>query len=94
MNGKRSLVFFEMAAGLLGWVWIGMTIWFLWAIIAVFAFNGTWSHVLYALFGGMVAKWLARGFGDNAKRVRFEQQMILNGATPQEAAQAWIKAYQ
>jgi hypothetical protein len=55
--------------------------------------NGEWVTALYAFLGGAVAKWLARGFEDNVKRIRYEQALIERGMTPEEAGQQWLKEY-
>jgi len=93
MSSKGQLVAFELLSGLFGWVWIGGGIAAL--VFAGLALFGDWSwwNVLYAAIVSGVAKWLARGFLDNQKRVAFEADMVSNGMSPKEAGQAWLEAY-
>lgn len=64
-------------------------------VFAGLAFFGDWSwwNVLYAAIVSGVAKWLARGFLDNQKRLAFETDMVGTGMSPKEARHAWVKAY-
>jgi len=93
MSWKNQPVVFEVLSGLFGWVWIGGRI-----AALVFAglafFNGwSWWYMLYAAIVSIVAKWLARGFVDNKKRVAFEADMVSKGMSPKQAGQAWLEAY-
>ena len=84
---------FEFLAGLFGWIWIG-------AGIATLVFAGlalfgdySWWNVLYAVIVSGVAKWLARGFLDNQRRVAFEADMTSGGMSSKEAGDAWLRMY-
>jgi hypothetical protein len=93
MNSKGQLIVFELLSGLFGWVWIGSGIAALaFAALALFG-DWSWWNVLFAVIVSGVAKWLARGFLDNQKRVAFEADMVSKGMSPQEAGQAWLEAY-
>lgn len=93
MTIKSQSVMFAILSGLFGWVWIGSTIAVLvFAGLALFS-DWSWWNVLYALIASGIAKWLARGFLDNQKRIAFEQDLIAKGYTAEQAGQAWIKAY-
>ena len=43
--------------------------------------------------GGGIAKWLARGFLDNQKRVAFEADLVSKDMSSKEAGHAWVEAY-
>ena len=91
---RGQLITFELLSGLFGWVWIATSVV---ALICVgFALLGDWSwwNVLYAVIVGGVAKWLARGFLDNKRRVLYEQKLIDEGLTKEEAAQRWLEEFQ
>ena len=76
MTIKSQGVMFAILSGLFGWVWIGSTIAVLvFAGLALFS-DWSWWNVLYALIASGIAKWLARGFLDNQKRIAFEQDLI------------------
>lgn len=94
MSSKGQLIIFQLLSGLFGWVWIGGGIAAL--VFAGLALFGDWSwwNVLYAVIVSGVAKWLARGFFDNQKRVAFEADMVSKGMSPKEASQAWLEAYE
>lgn len=84
---------FELLSGLFGWIWIG-------GGIAALAFAGlavtsgwSWWNVLFAVIVSAVAKWLAKGFLDNQRRVAFEADLVAKGMSPEDAARAWIEAY-
>jgi hypothetical protein len=93
MTTRSKLIIFEVIAGLFGWVWIAGGI--LTLVFAGLALFGEWSwwNVLYAVIISGVAKWLARGFADNQRRVAFEANMVSKGMSPEEAARAWVAAY-
>ena len=93
MNPKRQLIILTVLSGAFGWIWIG-------GGIAILLFAGlawfvdwSWWNLLYAAIVSGVAKWLARGFLDNLKRVAFEAEMVSKGMSPKEAGQAWSEAY-
>ncbi|MGF1609519.1 MAG: NfeD family protein [Kiloniellales bacterium] len=93
MSSKGQLIVLELLSGLFGWVWIGGGIAALvFAGLALFS-DWSWWNVLYAAIVSGVAKWLARGFLDNQKRVAFEADMVSKGMSPKEARQAWLEAY-
>jgi hypothetical protein len=54
----------------------------------VMFYGGTWTQFFWALGTSIVAKWLARGFDDNKKRVAFEARLkpsnIQNVSKPDE----------
>ena len=93
MTSRGQLILFEALSGVFGWVWIGATIAVL--VLVGFAIFSDWSwwNVLYAVILGGVAKWLAKGFLDNKTRVLFEQQMVEQGMTKEEAAKKWAGEY-
>lgn len=93
MSLKNQKIIFAIFSGLFGWVWIGSTIAMLvFGAMALFS-DWSWWNALYALIASGVAKWLTRGFLDNQKRIVFEEDLISKGFTPEEAGQAWLKAY-
>ena len=87
METKSKLAILELIAGLLGWVWIGASIAALYFLAMAVLSDGTWSQFFWALGAGVIAKWLARGFEDNKKRVAYEAQPQSSDAT------AIIQAY-
>jgi membrane protein implicated in regulation of membrane protease activity len=93
MSSKGQLITFELLSGLLGWFWIGGGIAVLiFAALALFS-DWSWWNVLYAAIVSGVAKWLARGFLDNKKRVLFEQALVEQGFTQEDAAKKWMEDY-
>ncbi len=83
----------ELVAGLFGWGWLiagGFAIYYL--VLAI-GFDGDWVSIVVALVISGVAKWLARGFEDSKIRVAFEADMVAKGMLPEEAGEAWLKAY-
>jgi len=93
MSQKAQLVIFELLGGLFGWIWIGAVVAFIVFIGLAFFGDWSWWNVLWAFLVGGVSKWLTRGFLDNKKRVLFEQQLIEQGASKEEAAQRWVKEF-
>ena len=93
MQVPRSAALFELLAGLFGWTWIIASLAFLCFLVSAIFWEGSWWNVLYAFLTGGVAKWLARGFEDNKRRVLFEAQMVAEGMSSAEASEAWAKAY-
>lgn len=93
MQMRSKLVFFELAGGLFGWLWIIASVAGIYFLVAALAANGRWSNLLWAVGISVVAKWLARGFSDHQKRVAYEAELVLRGLTPEEARAAWFEAY-
>ena len=93
MSPRGQLITFELCSGLFGWIWIagGIAVLIL-AALALFA-DWSWWNVLYAAFVSVIAKWLARGFLDNKRRVLFEQSLIGQGFSQEDAAKKWIEEY-
>ncbi len=93
MSPKGQLITFELFSGLCGWVWIGGGIaTVIFAALALFA-DWSWWNVLYAVIVSGIAKWLARGFLDNKRRVLFEQALVEQGFSQQDAAKKWMEEY-
>jgi hypothetical protein len=90
---KKSAVTLEIIAGVFGWIWIACTLGFVVAVGGALFSDWSWLNAVYLFVVGGVAKWLARGFEDNKKRVLFENQLISRGASKEEASEAWTKAY-
>jgi hypothetical protein len=92
MSTKTKLAILELIAGAFGWGWMiagGFAVYYL--VMAV-GFDGSWSSFIIALVIGGIAKWLAKGFEDNKRRVAFEANLMANGMSPAEAANAWVQA--
>lgn len=92
-RASKSLIVYEALGGIFGWVWIAASIGIVVATVGAIFFEWPWWNVLYAFLIGAIAKWLARGFLDNKRRVLFERQLIADGMSEEEAAQAWVNAY-
>jgi len=93
MQLRKKLMLLELIAGLFGWVWIFASLAFLYFLaVAVFG-HGTWSKAFWTFGIAAVAKWLARGFGDNKKRIAFEAHLVSQGHTPDDAAREWTEHY-
>lgn len=93
MSARGQLITFELFSGLFGLIWIGGGIAALtFVVLALFA-DWSWWNVLYAAVVSGVAKWLARGFLDNKRRVLFEQTLIEQGFSQQDAAKKWLEEY-
>ena len=92
MANNKAAVFF-LLSGLFGWIWIGASVAALVLIGCALFLDWSWWNVLYAVLIGGVAKWLTRGFIDNKNRVLFEQKLIEQGMTKEEAAQMWLDEY-
>ena len=93
MSLRAKLIALELLSGLLGWSWIICSVGTVVVILGAIFLDWSWWNVIYFFFGGGVSKWLAKGFMDNKQRVRFEAAMIEQGATPEEARNAWADAY-
>jgi hypothetical protein len=93
MSTRRQLVIFELLSGLFGWVWIGASLSVVGFVAMVFIADWSWWNVLYAFIVATLAKWLAKGFLDNQRRVLFEDHLIQQGMAPQDAARRWINEY-
>jgi hypothetical protein len=72
MQTRTKLAILELIGGLLGWVWILASLAAVYFIVAVFAFDGTWSSFFWAAGTAVVAKWLAGGFMENQRRIAAE----------------------
>ena len=62
-------------------------------LVMAVGFEGSWTPFIIALVVSGLSKWLARGFEDHKKRVAFEADMVAKGLSPDEAREAWLKAY-
>jgi len=93
MQTRSKLALLELIGGLFGWVWIIASIASIYFLVAALAFNGRWSNLFWAFGTGVVAKWLARGFNDHQKRVAYEAELVSQGLSPEEAREAWVRAY-
>jgi hypothetical protein len=93
MKTGTKLAWLAHTAGLPGWVWILASLAALYFLAAAVAFHGAWSRLWWALACAAVAKWLARGFIDNQRRVAFEADLISKGYSAEEAGKEWIKRY-
>jgi membrane protein implicated in regulation of membrane protease activity len=93
MSSRRQLVIFELLSGLFGWVWIGASLSAVGFVAMALLSDWSWWNVLYASIVGALAKWLARGFLDNRGRVLFEEHMIQQGLTKEDAARRWVDEY-
>jgi hypothetical protein len=93
MQTRSKLVLLELVGGLLGWTWIIASLASVYFLVAALAFNGRWSSLFWAVGIGAVAKWLARGFNDHQKRVAYEAELVSRGLSPEQAREAWLKAY-
>jgi hypothetical protein len=93
MQTRSKLALIELLGGLFGWIWILASVASIYFLFAALVFSGRWSSLFWALGIGIVAKWLARGFNDHHKRVAYEAELVSRGLSPQEAHDAWFKAY-
>jgi hypothetical protein len=82
-----------LLGGLFGWVWIFGSLAVLGFAAAGVLGYSSWWNTAYALIVSAVAKWLASGFEDHRKREYIEAQLMAQGMTPQQASEAWAKAY-
>jgi membrane protein implicated in regulation of membrane protease activity len=93
MQTKAKLALLELIGGFFGWLWIGASLFALYALaMAVFSTH-PWSQFLWAVGVSVLAKWLARGFRDNQQRVAFVAQLISQGHTPEQASKEWLSRY-
>ncbi len=93
METKHKMALFELVAGLFGWVWIGASIAAIYFLTMVVVSDGEWAQFLWAIGIAIVAKWLARGFDDNKKRVFIEAELIAKGYSEEEAGEIWLEQY-
>lgn len=93
MSAKYQMVLFELLSGLFGWFWIGASLATVGFVAMVFVYDWSWWNVLYAIIVGALAKWLGRGFLDNQRRALFEQHLVQQGMTPEDAARRWTSEY-
>ena len=93
MKSKTAASIFAIFGHSFAWVWmvggLAATYFF---IIALF-FDGAWSNFFWAFGASIIGKWLSKGFMDNKNRVLYEQKLISEGMTPDEAARKWIEEY-
>ena len=93
MSTKSKQMILELVAGTFGWGWLiagGFAVYYL---VMAIGFDGSWISFVIALVVSGIAKWLARGFEDNKRRVAFEADMVAKGMSPEEAGKAWLEAY-
>ena len=93
MSTRSKLVALELVAGVFGWGWLiagGFAIYYL---VMAIGFDGSWASFIVALLISGIAKWLARAFEDNKRRVAFEADLVAKGVSPQDAGVAWWQAY-
>ncbi len=93
MTIKSKLALLELISGLFGWGWMIAGAAALYFLVMAVGFDGGWSPFFWTLGASAVCKWLAKGFKDNQIRVAFEVEKIEQGLTPDEAAKAWLEAY-
>ena len=93
MTTETKLKLLEVVGGLFGWGWILASLVGVYFLFVAITFGGSWVNCLIAFGTSATCKWLAGGFIDNQKRVAFETQMIRRGMTPEQAADAWLRAY-
>ena len=78
MTNKSKLAVLELVAGIFGWGWLiagGFAIYYL---VMAIGFGGSWLSFVVALLISGVAKWLARGFEDNKRRIALEAETASN----------------
>ena len=90
---QYSRVLLELTSGIFGWLWIIVGLYALYLLVRVIFFGGLWSSFFWAIAISGVAKWLCRGFRDTEARVAFEQKLIDEGYTPDQARAEWVKRY-
>ncbi len=93
MTTKTKLVILELVGGIFGWGWLIAAAAALYFLVMVAFFEGAWTPVIVALVVSTLSKWLARGIEDHKRRVAFEADMVAKGLSPDEAREAWLKAY-
>lgn len=93
MSTKSKLVFFELISGVLGWIWIISSIAMLYFIAMIIFSDGTWNQFFWALGVSIISKWLAKGFNDTKIRIAFEQKLIDDGYSKEEAGKIWLEEY-
>lgn len=96
MGVKIKLVALELIAGLLGWVWIIASLAGTYFFVLVIFFEGIWSDLFWTIGIGIVAKWLARGFEANRKRVASEAIQAptnVSYATTEPSSEAIIRKF-
>lgn len=84
---------FEILAGIFGWGWIAAWLYLFYSLILFIFYSGEGSIILYSFGLVILCKWLAKGFGDNAKRVMYEQDLVKQGLTQKEAGKKWLEEY-
>ena len=93
MEAKAKLVWLELFAGILGWVWILAAVAALYFLAVAIFSDSPWSRFFWAFGIGAVAKWLARGFRDNQLRVAFVAELMGKGLSREEASKEWFERY-
>jgi hypothetical protein len=93
MQTKTKLVLLELTSGIFGWAWIIASLAAIYLLIKAIFFDGLWSNFFWAVGIGAVGKWLCRGFQDSQARVAFEQKLIAEGHTPEQARAEWVRRY-
>ncbi len=76
MTPKSKLAVLELVAAIFGWGWLiagGFAIYFL---VTAIGFGGSWIAFIVALLISGIAKWLARGFEDNKRRIALEAETL------------------
>ena len=74
MQVRAKLAVLELISGLFGWGWIIASIAALYFLVMAIGFEGEWSSFFWAVGAGVIAKWLARGFEENKRRIGVENQ--------------------
>ena len=92
MKIRTEITLSGTIAGIFGWLWLlsgPVATYFLASKLFMMALG----RLFLALATSIIAKWLAKGFDDNRVRIQYEDQLIQQGLTAEDAAKKWVQEY-
>ena len=93
MKSKTAASIFAIFGHSFAWVWMVGGLAATYFFVTALFFDGAWSNFFWAIGASIIGKWLSKGFMDNRNRVLYEQKLISEGMTSDEAARKWIEEY-
>jgi len=93
MKTKTAALIYASIGHLFAWFWMLGAIAAIYFSVTALFFDGAWSSLFWAFGASAIGKWLSKGFMDHKDRVIYEETLIAEGLSSEQAGQKWAAEY-
>lgn len=93
MKTRIKVVLLTIISSILRWVGIVASIIAIYCLIMIIWSDATWTQLFLAIGIGYISLWISAGLEGNVDRIIFENKLVKEGYSKEEAGKLWLKKY-